>query len=152
MTVYRIVKTEKRAQVLSGTGAFKFGGRWNSPGTYMLYTSENSSLALLETLVHLDESILPSDLFIVEVLVKDESLIYCVPDKDYPEDWKKLDNLQNKQVGDLWMDEQKHLGYKVKSAVNPSEYNVILNPMFPDFQSLVLIRSILPLNIDLRLV
>lgn len=152
MTVYRIVKTEKRARDLSGTGAYKFGGRWNSPGTYMLYTSENSSLALLETLVHVDESILPSDLFIVEILVKDESLICRIPDKGYPENWQKLDNLQNKQVGNLWMQEQKHLGYKVKSAVNPSEFNVLLNPLFTNYRSLVSIVSIVPLNLDIRLV
>jgi RES domain-containing protein len=52
MVVFRIVKSLNRAKDLSGMGAFKNGGRWNSKGTYMLYTSINSSLAYLETLVH----------------------------------------------------------------------------------------------------
>ncbi|WP_414649653.1 RES domain-containing protein, partial [Chitinophaga sp.] len=38
MIVYRIVKTAERAQDLSGKGAYLAGGRWNSTGTFMLYT------------------------------------------------------------------------------------------------------------------
>ena len=152
MNVYRIVKTEKRTRDLSGTGAFKFGGRWNSAGTNMLYTSENSSLALLETLVHLDGLMLPPNLFIVEIIIKDEGLIYTVPDENYPEDWQKLDNLQNKSLGDRWMEEKKYLGFKIKSAVNPSEFNVLLNTLYPIFTNLVEIKSVRSLEFDSRLV
>jgi len=59
MIAYRIVKSIGRAGDFSGTGAFRNGGRWNSKGTYMLYTSMNSSLAYLETLVHFDEADMP---------------------------------------------------------------------------------------------
>ena len=114
--------------------------------------SENSSLALLETLVHLDELSIPPDLFVVKIAVDDASLIYRVPDKDYPGDWQKLDNLQNKSFGDKLMEAKKYPGFKIKSAVNPSEYNVLLNPLFPGFSSHLSVSSISPLAIDLRLV
>jgi RES domain-containing protein len=73
MHVYRIVKSEKRTADLSGMGAFKAGGRWNEKGTYVLYTSENSSLAFLENLVHFDLEETPEDLYILEIKVKKKS-------------------------------------------------------------------------------
>jgi RES domain-containing protein len=85
MHVFRTVKSEKRADDLSGIGAFRSGGRWNDKGTYVLYTSENSSLAFLENLVHFDVEETPGDLYIMEIKVHDEKLIYNVPDSDYPE-------------------------------------------------------------------
>ena len=75
MHVYRIVKSEKRTTDLSGMGAFKAGGRWNEKGTYALYTSENSSLAFLENLVHFDLEETPEDLYILEIKIKKEELI-----------------------------------------------------------------------------
>ena len=51
MIVYRITN-QKYSHDISGTGAKTFGGRWNSKGMAMLYTSQHISLALLEMLVH----------------------------------------------------------------------------------------------------
>lgn len=152
MNVYRIVKGEKRTHDLSGTGAFLNGGRWNSKGNYMLYSSENSSLSFLEILVHAAETILPADLFITTIVVKDDALIYTVKDDEYPFDWQKLDNLANKAAGNNWMAARKFLGFKVRSAVNASEYKYLLNPLFFGYQNLVEISEIIPLNIDWRLI
>ena len=79
MFVYRIVKAKERTNDLSGTGAYKTSGRWNSKGTYMLYTSENSSLAYLETLVHFDDTEYPFmirvKLIEVTKIILDERLV-----------------------------------------------------------------------------
>ncbi len=40
--------------MFDGEGAFRFGGRWNSRGTRILYTAGSLSLAALEMLVHLN--------------------------------------------------------------------------------------------------
>src|SRR3712207_6563948 len=106
MFVYRIVKTEQRTGDLSGTGAYRFGGRWNSKGTYMLYTSENSSLAYLESLVHLDESELPPHLFIVQIEIHPDVPVYTLPGASYPDRWLELGNLQTQRLGDQWMSER----------------------------------------------
>jgi len=150
MFVYRITQTEERARDLSGTGAFLYGGRWNSAGTYMLYTSVNSSLAYLETLVHFSELNSPPGLYIAQIEV-DETIINQVPDWDYPEFWQLPDNIETQVLGDSWMRASKYLGFEVKSAINPSEFNFLLNPRFPDFETLVKIISISPLQIDTRL-
>src|SRR5476651_48325 len=119
MIVYRIAKSEIRARDISGTGAFKNGGRWNSKGTYMLYTSMNSSLALLENLVHFDESDLPPDLYVATIEIDDNAPIYELPEMEYPAFWQTHDNLENQLKGDIWMLENKFLAFKVRSAINP---------------------------------
>ena len=45
MIIYRLT-TEMYKNDLSGTGAKLFGGRWNSVGLPVLYTTENISLAI----------------------------------------------------------------------------------------------------------
>lgn len=49
MRLYRLAKTH-RANDLSGEGAKRAGGRWNPPGTPVLYMAESGALAILEVL------------------------------------------------------------------------------------------------------
>ena len=153
MIVYRIAKSAERAEDISGFGSFKFGGRWNSKGTYMLYTSMNSSLAYLESLVHFNEIDVPSNLFISSIQLPDSGqLIYQLPDNEYPATWLVQDNLENKLMGDQWILENKFLAFKVRSAINPSEFNYLLNPLFQSYRDIVTIDSIQKLDIDARLI
>lgn len=153
MTIYRIAKSKKHARDISGFGSFKFGGRWNSAGTYMLYTSENSSLAFLENLAHFDPDNIPPELYIIrlELSVGDE-LIYTLPDKHYPKEWMLADNIANQIIGDKLMDEKKYLVVKVRSAINKFEYNYLLNPLFPGYHDIVTIEKVSALAIDSRLI
>jgi RES domain-containing protein len=152
MYLYRIVKNKSRTSDLSGTGAYRVGGRWNNKGTYMLYTSENSSLALLETVVHFDDAMFPPHLFIMQLEIDDAAPIYTVPDSIYPANWLKLELLENKVLGYQWMKELAYLGTKVISAVNTSEYNYLLNPLYPDYHKMIKIISVDELPFDKRLV
>jgi RES domain-containing protein len=152
MKLYRIVQDKARATDLSGTGSFRFGGRWNSKGTYMLYTSETSSLAYLETLVHFDKILIPPQLYIVQLEVDNASPIYTLPDTEYKAHWRKLSLLENQQQGDRWMNEKKYLGIKVKSAINSIEYNYLLNPRFPRYYDLVKVVLVTEIDVDGRLV
>jgi len=45
---------EARRTAFTGEGASKTGGRWNSHGVFLVYTSSTKSLATLESLVHLN--------------------------------------------------------------------------------------------------
>jgi RES domain-containing protein len=152
MKLYRIVQDKARTKDLSGTGSFRFGGRWNSRGTYMLYTSETSSLAYLETLVHFDKIIVPPQLYIVQLEVDDAAPVYTLPDAAYKANWRKLSLLENQQLGDKWMNEKKYIGIKVKSAINSFEYNYLLNPLFLRYYDMVKIASVTEIDIDGRLV
>jgi RES domain-containing protein len=151
ISVYRIVQALARAKDLSGIGAYKWGGRWNSKGTYMLYTSESTSLGYLESLVHFDPLTFPPQLYIMKIEVKDGALIRKVPDTEYPGNWLKPDLLANKMLGDSWMKDEKHIGFLVRSAVNPQEYNCLLNPLFPGYHDLVKVIDVTAIGTDKRL-
>ena len=152
MNLYRIVKTEARASDLSGTGAFRVGGRWNKAGTYMLYASESSSLALLENLVHFDLDELVPHLYLIHIEVQNRAPVWTLPEEEYPEDWREPGLLSCSGLGDRVMKERKYLGLRVRSAVNPFEYNYLLNPLFPRYYDLVRIRDIQKVPLDGRLV
>jgi RES domain-containing protein len=151
ITLYRIVQTLARVNDLTGIGAYKFGGRWNSKGTYMLYTSQSSSLAYLENLVHFDPLVFPSQLFIMTIEVKEGATIRAVKDDEYPDNWIEPDLLENKLLGDSWMKDEINLGVLVRSSVNPQEYNCLLNPLFPDFKNLVKVVDVKEIGTDKRL-
>ncbi len=119
----------------------------------MLYTSMNSSLAYLESLVHFNEIDVPSNLYISSINIPgNNQLIYQLPDKEYPPTWQVQDNLENKLMGDQWILENTFLAFKVRSAINPSEYNFLLNPLFPGYHDRVTVHSVQKLNIDTRLI
>lgn len=153
MHIYRIAKSKKRTADISGMGAYQLGGRWNSQGTYMLYTSENSSLAYLENLVHFDSVIIPPKLYIMCLeITASPDLIYTLPDRKYPKNWMQVGDLENKILGDKLMAERRYLAIKVRSAVNFREFNYLLNPLYPGYHDLVKIVSVEALPVDNRLI
>ncbi|MBE9461834.1 RES family NAD+ phosphorylase [Dyadobacter subterraneus] len=151
MIVYRIAKKRERANDLSGQGAANEGGRWNSEGIFCLYTSESRALAMLELLVHVDETELPPNLFVMTIEV-DSSAPFCeIEDKDLPQDWRITENLALKEKGDEIFKTRKYIGIKARSAVMPQEYNFILNPLFPGYYDLVKVIAVEDYLRDTRL-
>ena len=65
-TVYRLLRRPYAKTLFDGEGAFRYGGRWSSPGTRVAYTAEHLSLAMIEYFVHIPMSDPPPDL-VVEV-------------------------------------------------------------------------------------
>jgi RES domain-containing protein len=67
IVAYRL--SSSRYPAHSGKGAALHGGRWNLPGTEVIYTSESRSLAALEILVQF--AVLPRDFVISEIRIPD---------------------------------------------------------------------------------
>ncbi len=152
MIVYRIAKKKNRSIDLSGKGAYNEGGRWNNVGVYALYTSENRALAALEVLVHVEESELPPNLYIMTIEINDSAPVYKVKDSEMPKDWRQPESIDLKALGDRLLDYNKYIGLKVRSAVMPNEYNYILNPLYPDYNNLVKVLNVENLSVDGRLI
>jgi RES domain-containing protein len=117
-----------------GEGARLFGGRWNSPGVPLVYLSEHLSLAALEMLVHQDPRHLAADLVCHTVEIPD-ALIEVrgeVPSAWFADPLRR----QTRRFGDGWAAEQRSLALRVRSAVIPSEFNLLLNPRHPDIDRL----------------
>ncbi|MDZ7847583.1 MAG: RES family NAD+ phosphorylase [Owenweeksia sp.] len=133
MMVYRVT-TQKRAGDLSGTGAKLYGGRWNPAGYPVIYTSQSSSLAMLETLVHADQRFLKAKYALTSLEIPDELVPFSIITKDLPPNWDKLPfSYETQEMGRIWVQDQKKLIMKVPSAVNQYESNFLINPLHGKF-------------------
>lgn len=108
----------------------------------------NSSLAFLENLVHFNEADIPPHLFVAAIEFDNDEPVFELPDGDYPITWQAADNAGCKRIGDLWMKSKKFIACKVRSAVNPLEHNILLNPSFPGYAEKVRVTAVERLKID----
>jgi RES domain-containing protein len=134
LTVYRIVKTKYAATAFDGEGAFRFGGRWNSRGTRVIYTAGSLALAALEMLVHLDDDELLISYSFVAANIP-PPLILPVPSfHSLPKHWQASPApvaLQN--IGDAWVRATASAVLEVPTSVIPLEMNYLLNPAHPEY-------------------
>ena len=132
---WRIVKEKHAATAFAGEGAAKSGGRWNSRGVLVVYTSSTKSLAALETLVHLNPPV-PFK-YVVFRLQFDDALIENVPLNRLPADWRvEPPSPSTQQLGDAWVREARSAILVLPSIIIPSEPNFLLNPAHPDFKTI----------------
>ena len=150
MFVYRIAK-KKHIRDLSGIGARLYGGRWNRKGIGIVYTSESRALALVEFLVNVPFSMLPSKLCIATVEIDDQIRPTEIPLGDLPKNWRKFPaSPELAEIGSKWAVSSESLALRVPSAVVPHEFNILLNPAHPDIKH-VEITTVERLEMDKRL-
>ena len=149
MKVFRLCKA-KYAHDLSGTGAEKSGGRWNSKGVAMIYTSESRALCTTEIAVHTPLGNLPDDYSLVTLEIPDP-LILNINTADLPFDWKTFPHSKSTQkIGDDLILKGKNLIFRVPSVVVQGEFNYLINPKHSDIKS-VKILKVEPFTFDERL-
>jgi RES domain-containing protein len=131
-TAWRIVKAKYADSAFGGEGAAKAGGRWNSRGRRVVYTSGNLSLAALELLVHLNP---PVRFRWVAIPCRFEpAQVETVPPGALPEHWRQVPVAREvREIGDAWLAEGRSAVLAVPSAIVPLEWNYLLNPEHPDF-------------------
>lgn len=137
ITAWRITKRKHAKDAFSGSGARKYGGRWNSPGTSMVYTSETQSLAVLEMLVHLEQPDLLQCYVLIGVTI-DETLIEKLDRSRLPRHWQASPPVELRAIGDEWALRNTSVALQVPSALVPTENNVLLNPAHANFEKLVI--------------
>lgn len=151
MRVFRICR-EKYGTDLSGTGARIAGGRWNSKGVPIVYSSGTRALAALEVAVHLPLGLNPVGYVIATIDISEISKIQTFDPEMLPANWSQIPPSQSTQViGDSFYFEQECLLLKVPSAIIPGEFNFLLNPSFPAFQHNVQVLSVDSFSFDKRL-
>ena len=130
---WRIAKAKHAATAFSGEGAARTGGRWNSRGMPVIYASSTKSLAVLETLVHLNP--LVSFRYVIFRLRFDDGLIAKVPLNRLPANWRaEPPPPSTKAIGDAWVREARSPVLALPSAIIPGEINYLLNPAHPAFK------------------
>jgi RES domain-containing protein len=149
LSAWRITKQKYAKTAFDGEGARLYGGRWNSPGTLMIYTSQSQSLAVLELLVHLDAPELLKKYILFEVWLP-SSYVSDFDLSNLPRDWKADPTPANVwAIGDGWAAGGNSAALRVPSALVPGESNFLLNPRHPDFSKLRIGKP-LPFQFDPR--
>jgi RES domain-containing protein len=130
MIVFRLSKS-RYSRDLSGCGARKSGGRWNSKGVSMIYTSESRALCTAEIAVHTPLGNLPPDYDLITLFIEDQVKIFELKPSDLPKNWKEhLTSTQ--RAGDEFIRQANYLIMKVPSAVVQGDSNFLLNPDHPE--------------------
>ncbi len=131
MLVFRIAR--KLYPALDGEGARLNGGRWNSVGLPMVYTSATASLAALELLVHVRHATAPVDLELSTIEIPDELLIHSVDVSALGSGWYLPTGLSAcRAEGDSWLASGKSPVLRVPAAPIHHELNYLLNPRHTD--------------------
>lgn len=147
---YRIVKTKWASSAFDGDGARRYGGRWNSVGTPMVYTAESRSLAALEILVHLEGPARGYSMIRCEI--PDDVAIEELADGDLPDGWRDAPApAALAAIGDAWVARGTSAVLKVPSAVVDGEHNYLLNPRHSSFER-ISVHLAEPFPYDERLV
>ncbi len=148
MTAWRLVRSAHAAVAFTGEGARLFGGRWNSVGTAVVYTSDSLALAALETLVHINPRI-PMR-YVSFRLTFDEALVEVIDEP--PPGWQaEPPGPATMRIGDRWAAERRSAVLSIPSIVVPEQRNFLLNPAHPDFAGIRLGKPS-PFAFDPRLI
>jgi len=150
MKLYRLTKS-KYSRDLSGKGAEIGGGRWNSKGTSMLYTSQSIALATTEIAVHVPLGILPKGYVVITFEVPNSIITEELQENKLPSDWKTIPHSHSTQlIGDEFIMSKKALILKVPSVVVQGDFNYLINPDHLDI-NMVSIVTIQQYEFDGRL-
>ena len=152
MRVWRLVRKRRLADAFTGEGARLAGGRWNSPGVRVVYTSASLALAMLEYFAHTSLVHAPKDVMAISADVSDDVSRESVAIAKLPARWQRYDPPVEalRTLGDAWIARGKTAVLVVPSAIVTVENNYLLNPLHPDIAR-VKIGKATPVLFDLRL-
>ncbi len=137
MIVHRIANTAYSNDI-TGTGAKMMGGRWNSKGLPVLYTSQHISLAMLELLVNTQFKDYAIPLDMVDIQLPENAEITELSIKKLKKDWIK-DFEYTRFIGDEFIKDKQRLILRVPSAVVTEEHNFLINTLHADFKKVKIV-------------
>src|SRR5271165_7120932 len=150
MRLWRICRERFAAEAYSGEGARLYGGRWNSKGLRVVYTSTSLALAVIETFVNLEPNLRPDDLVSIQAELPDSLATERLDVKSLLANWHKSRGESLRHFGDEWLRGHKTVGLYVPSAAVRGEWNALLNPAHGDFRKIKIQKS-QPFEFDIRM-
>ena len=143
MRLWRIT-TRKWALDKRCDGARLYGGRWNPPGSPVVYASESRALAVLEVFVHLTAEARAMSFVLLSIEMPTRARV-TRQEGERPR--RSLGVSQ--EIGRRWLDEGDTLAIVVPSVIVPQDANYVLNVRHPQFAGLVAKHE--PFSFDERL-
>ncbi|MGB3538703.1 MAG: RES family NAD+ phosphorylase [Mesorhizobium sp.] len=120
--------------IFDATGSMLAPGRWNTPGSPMIYAAEHYSTALLEKLVH-GSGRLPPNQHFIRITVPSGVSYEAFSPAALP-GWDTMPATVSKRFGEEWCRERRSLVLLVPSVVARLDRNVLINPAHPEFSRL----------------
>jgi RES domain-containing protein len=116
-----------------GIGARQDGGRWNYPGTAVIYAGRGIAIAALEKFVHV-AGIVPPDLAHVRVELPEDCSAEQPELTDLPQDWNLVPaGPGSMEFGTTWARDSRSLVLYLPSVLVREEQIAVLNPNHPEF-------------------
>ena len=147
-TAYRIVRAG--LPVFDGAGAFRWGGRWTSPGRYVIHAAESYALALLENLVHFNLAEIPPHLSAMPLCIPNNVTREVLSASDLPGWDAPSPYSASRRYGDRWYAEQRTAVLVVPSVLSPFECNILIHQEHPEAHRIE-VGDAVPAALDERL-
>jgi RES domain-containing protein len=135
LSAYRIGDPAGAYPIFNATGSTIAPGRWNTPGSPVIYASEHYSTALLEKLVH-GSGRLPPNQHYVEITIP-RGLSYEMFSSAALPGWDVMPATVSKAFGETWCLERRSAILIVPSVVARLDSNILINPQHPEFPSII---------------
>jgi len=134
LNCYRIGDPAGAYPIFDATGSTLAPGRWNTPGSPVIYSSEHHSTALLEKLVH-GSGRLPPNQHYIEITIP-RGITYEILSLPTLPGWDSMPATTSKVFGETWCTERRSAILIVPSVVARLEHNVLINPAHPEFSAI----------------
>jgi RES domain-containing protein len=142
MRVFRLLR-KKYPIELSGKGAAMSGNRWNSRGTEIINCAESRALAMAEVAVHLSLATLPDDFVMEEIDIPASLTVESLSLAELPANCNSFPHqLYTQKIGDDFISQRKSCVLRVPSAVVPGDFNILINPQHPNFDSIRIVGQV----------
>lgn len=128
---FRIGDPNGTYPIFDATGSTIGPGRWNTPGSPLIYSSEHYSTALLEKLVQ-GSGCLPPNQHHIEVTLP-RGLSYEVFSPSSLAGWDSMPATASKEFGAQWCQQRRSAILIVPSVVARLNRNVLINPAHSEF-------------------
>lgn len=131
LTCYRIGDPSGAYPIFDATGSTIAPGRWNTPGSPVIYAAEHYSTALLEKLVH-GSGRLPPNQHYVDITIPRRTRYEVFSPPALP-GWDAMPATVSKAFGEAWCLARRSAILIVPSVVARLDSNILINPAHPDF-------------------
>ena len=148
LTAYRIIR--EGVPPLDGACAYRWGGRWTSPGRYVVHAAETYALAVLESLVHFNRGELPPRLTVAQLRIPAQVSREVLPQDRVPGWTAAQPNAVCRGFGDSWYESRRSAVLVAPSVLSPFECNLLINQAHSESGGIAVIQAT-PAVLDVRL-
>lgn len=131
LSSFRIGDPTGTFPIFDAIGSTIAPGRWNTPGSPIIYSSEHYSTALLEKLVHGSGRLPPNQHYVESTIPP--GLTYEVFSQPALPGWDTMPATVSKRFGEQWCLEKRSAILLVPSVIARLDNNIIINPAHPEF-------------------